>query len=305
MSVRSVAIMLHPRQRHAPSANYRIWALAENWKRQGIRVDLIWGPATQIDADVLIPHIDVSYLPDRFWRAIQQHPNVVNRHVRDIRKTAYSRNIITRDSDWPGPVIVKTVNNCGGGWDEALGRAPRRQTRFTRWKRRIRESPLIERYRLGSAASLRRYYIFDALSRVPRRVFANPNLIVERFLPERHGSDYAMRMLIVFGDRWIGRMLIAPDPFVKSRNSRLIEEAAPPAEIVARRAELGIDYGKIDYVINNGEPVLLDINVTPTVSGPVTEDKIVKSADLALGIAAFAQRQRPASPHPARLSADS
>ncbi|MCW5754753.1 MAG: hypothetical protein KIT24_08630 [Phycisphaeraceae bacterium] len=286
-AIRTIAIMLHKRQRRAPATNYRIWALAENWKRWGLKVELIWGPAREIDADLLIPHVDVSVIPDRYWEAMQRHPRVVNRRVRDIRKTVYSKGVLIPSSDWKGPVIVKTVFNSGGGWDAALARPLARPTRWRRMKRRLLESPWVERRRLGHAASLRRYYIFRSLDHVPRKVFDNPALFVERFVPERHGAEYVMRMLIVFGDQWSGRMLVGADPFVKDRNSRLLDLHEVPAEVAAQRIELGVDYGKLDYVMHDGVPVLLDVNITPTLSGPITEEKINQSAELARGLQCF------------------
>ena len=38
----------------------------------------------------------------------------------------------------------------------------------------------------------------------------------------------------------------------------------PPA-LRRRRAELGFDFGKFDYVVQDGEPVLLDANRTPAI----------------------------------------
>jgi hypothetical protein len=55
--------------------------------------------------------------------------------------------------------------------------------------------------------------------------------------------------------------------------------------IVTARNELGFDYGKFDYVIHDGEAVLLDINTTPTFGkaySPEVRSKIV--TQLAKGV---------------------
>ena len=46
-------------------------------------------------------------------------------------------------------------------------------------------------------------------------------------------------------------------------------ESEAPEELQRFRAELGFDYGKFDYVMVDGHPVLLDANSTPY-QGPDT-----------------------------------
>lgn len=282
--IRSIAVLFHERQRDVEQGNYRIWALAENWRARGIRVEYVWGIRREIDADLLFPHLDVSYIPDDYWAFLQRHPNVVNRRVRDIRKTAVSGLRVGPDDPVEGPVIVKTVDNCGGYTDDWL-RGP---SLWRRARRRICRVPWVERRTLPWARALSRYYLFDSVREVPRGVFRNPNLIVERFMPERDGDQYIVRLWIVLGDRWLGRVLASRDPQVKSGNSRLDEGVAPPPEIVAWRERFGLDYGKIDYVIHQGRPIVLDVNTTPTVSGDGRSEFYIRgSADLSEGIGVF------------------
>ena len=59
-------------------------------------------------------------------------------------------------------------------------------------------------------------------------------------------------------------MDISDDPIVKAGSSGNVQlEAAIPEVLRARRSELGFDYGKFDYVLQAGQPVLLDANSTP------------------------------------------
>src|SRR4029079_19040787 len=88
------------------------------------RVDIVNGIRRDISADLLIPHIDLSCIPDDYWAFIQSHPRVVNRRIRDIRKTVYTTLRVRPGDGWDGPVIVKTINNCGGFADQWF--APRR-----------------------------------------------------------------------------------------------------------------------------------------------------------------------------------
>jgi hypothetical protein len=98
-------------------------------------------------------------------------------------------------------------------------------------------------------------------------VFDPPDLVVEKFMPEREGPHYVMRMWIVMGDRAIGRILRSDDPYVKNSNGALGEFFEAPPGLDERRGELGLDYGKMDFVLHDGRAVLIDVNVTPTVTG--------------------------------------
>jgi len=290
--IRTVAILLHHGRPDSEQANYRVWALAANWRARGLRVDLLHGIGRPCDSDLLIPHVDLSYLPDDYWEFIQRHPRVVNRRVRDIRKTAFSALGVTRDDPWPGPVIVKTVGNCGGFADDWF--ATGRRTLASRVRTRLSRYAGLERRALRWVRSLGRYHVFGSLRQVPAGAFHNPRLLVERFIPERDGDRYVIRMWTVFGDRWLGRRLLGADPLVKNRNSELIEELGPPpAEIVQWRERLGLEYGKMDYGMHEGRAVLLDVNTTPTVTGSVHTDTHTRAAaDLADGLAFFASAAR-------------
>lgn len=288
--IRSIAVLFHERDRHALTAWYRVWAMAPHWRERGIKVEPLWGIGRTIEADLLIPHVDLSYIPDAYWETIQSHPRVANRAVRDIRKTAVSTNLVRPSDGWQGPVIVKTNNNGRGWMERVLLENGSPEARLGRITRRIVELPWIERRRLGRVRVPARYYIFKSANAVPRGVWENEALVVERFLPERAGAQYAMRTYTFFGDRSHGRIFRGPDPWMKALNSEMGESVTAPESIVAARHRLGLDFGKIDYVIHEGEAVLLDVNRTPGMSGPIDAERIRKSADLAKGLAAFEDR---------------
>jgi hypothetical protein len=288
MPIRSVAILLHERDHVAESANYRIWALAANWMSQGIRVDILRGTSRTTDADLLIPHIDLSYIPDDYWAFIQHHPNVVNRTLRDIRKTRFSVSRLGRDDSYPGPVLVKTVGNCNGFPDVWFG-SRRRPSMASRIRTRIERIPWVQKRALGWTRTLTKYRVFSSLRDVPRAAFANPHLLIERFIPERRGDKFVLRQWIMFGSQSIGRELTSTQPIIKSYNSEwAILPPQPPPEIVHWRRELGVDYCKMDYVIHEGKGVLLDVNPTPTLRHNVRDPKIIASAaEMAVGIHSF------------------
>lgn len=287
--VRSIAIMLHERDHEAERRNYRIWPLAENWRRQGIDVRIVRGPRPCSDADVLVPHLDCSYIPDPYWEVIQHHPRTVNGCIRDIRKTAISANLLHQGDEWDGPVIVKTNNNSGGYMDLRFGG----DTPPSLWDEILKRAawhPWIAPRSLGWTRTLTKYPILGHPSEVPKGAWRNPHLVVEKFfLPDRdERGDHVLYLLIVMGDRMIGRSLHSADPYVKSATSRLESSGVPPREIVAHQQKVGLDYGKIDYIMHHGEPILLDINRTPTVSGDAFSEKYVRQCGpLADGVRAI------------------
>jgi len=284
-----VAILLHPRQRRT-LRRYRIWALQQEWEAQGIGVEHVWGPRPRIEADLLIPHVDLTVLPDEFRGVLDSHPRVVNRAARDCSKRRVSRNLVHPGDGWVGPVIVKTDRNHGG-LPEADAESPWRGTlaRVLPRMRRLLTSVAPGMHGLGSAKHLDpyRYPVFPSSREVPPEAFANPHLVVERFLPEREGDRCFVRYYSFFGDRHVCLRRGAADPVVRFDASS--STAVPvPDEIVAERRRLGLDYGKIDFVIHDGRPVLLDANPTPALPQRVDpESRRLLVGNLAQGIAAF------------------
>lgn len=279
--VRSIAIMLHERDLEAESRNYRIWPIAENWRRSGIDVRIVRGPEPCSDADVLVPHIDCSYIHGDYWEVISAHPRVVNGGIRDIRKTVISENLLGEGDQWDGPVIVKTNNNSGGFMDlEFSGR--RGPTLVDRLRKRAAWHPLIQPRSLGWTKTLTDYPIFQHQSDVPKAAWKNPNLVIEKFfLPDQNDEgEFVLYLWIVFGERGLGRTLLSSDPFIKNVSSSLGSYENPPAEILAVQKEFGIDYGKIDYILHRGRPVLLDINRTPTVSGDAHSEGYIQQCEV-------------------------
>lgn len=282
MTAPRVAILLHERQRRIVRRGYRIWALQRVWEEEGLRVNLVFGPRARVEADVLIPHIDLTVMPEEYHALLDAHSRVVNRHVRDNSKRRVSRNLVRPGDGWTGPVIVKTDRNHGGLpeaelrslWHGLLARAVPRIRR------------LLAPRRLGRARHLDpyRYPVFRSAAEVPSGVFSNPHLVVERFLPEREGGLNCVRYYSFFGDRHVCLRRAGSGPVVRF-GAEITGQVPVPDEIVAERKRLGFDYGKFDFVVHDGKPVLLDANPTPTLRASVTADLLAPT--LAEGLRAF------------------
>ena len=93
---------------------YLIDAIAQRWKCSGYKVILHQGTKNIPDADIVILHVDRTYVQDDYVQFLSRFPVVLNRNVTDISKTMISNNILRKDENYLGPVIVKTNANYGG-----------------------------------------------------------------------------------------------------------------------------------------------------------------------------------------------
>ena len=76
--------------------------------------------------------------------------------------------------------------------------------------------------------------------------------------------EYVLRNWMFFGDHEYATKSYSADPVVKFSNTRrydYIDEI--PESLRERRRDLGIEYGKFDFVMRDGEAILLDANKTP------------------------------------------
>jgi hypothetical protein len=240
------------------------------WEAVGFRVVVVTDKDPFVPADVALLHVDLSVIPDSCRRLAERYPVVLNGRVLDIRKRAFSRLVLERTEPYDGEVIVKTDWNCGGGRELRRGILESRMGPVLR-RLKIEESVYRKMKKLEALRPLQRrrvvsvghYPVFPDRSAVPEGVWDNPNLVVERFVPERIGSDYCCRSWVFFGSAGVTRRVIAPHAVARA-NARLEETCDPiPEELRAIRAQMGFDYGKFDYGIVDGKAVLYDVNRTP------------------------------------------
>jgi len=259
----SLVILTHARQ--GLNEGYFAAALARHWMAAGRRVVVHRGPAPPPPADALLLHLDLTRLPAEYLAQAERYPLVLNRRPTDISKRAISRNLVTRDDAYDGPVMVKTDDNAFGLPERRLALA---------------EAGLLRRGLAALAARLPgaltgrlpvgRYPCFARKARVPGWVWRQPGLVVERFLPQPEGGELLVNQAYCFGRRWVLYRFRAPGPVVKiEQASRIwpLADAVPP-EIEARRRELGLDFGKIDYVVHQGRVEVLDVARTPWLGLP-------------------------------------
>jgi hypothetical protein len=254
---------------------FLIWYIAQEWQKMGFEVEFINGiPSKDHKIDILLPHIDLTRVPASYLRFMERHELVLNRRVADNSKRSHSRQLVLKGSDYEGPVIVKTDANYGG---------------LPEYNNKSRSAKLLDKFdsllRPSRIKQIKagQYPVYDHISQVPPDVWKNHKLIVEKYIPERDGEFYCIRVCHFFGDVMLNNKLFARTKVIKGRDAVRVEPVEIPEALLLMRKQLGFDYGKFDYVMHNGEFHLLDANKTPgTVKNAELNARIAKK--LSLGI---------------------
>jgi hypothetical protein len=259
-----ILVVCHPNDAF-DQTHYVVRAMADEWRKRADVASV--EVASDLDAIhvngkpvVVVPHLDVTVTPPQYRQFFAQCPVVLNRNVSDISKRKISCNLVTGPHEYDGAVIVKTNRNAGGSPEKsqvkrtgnAMARGALSVAKRLPWAITGMVGPLD-------------YHVYDHPTRVPWAVWRNPRLVVEKFLPERHDGLYALRQYTFFGSKELNTIAFAEKPIVKARTvvRREVLPETPPA-LRELRASLGFDFGKFDYVMKDGVPVLFDANRTPT-----------------------------------------
>jgi hypothetical protein len=259
MAAARIAILTHLRQglQHQCMVDRLIKTV---WRPAGIDVVVQQGLRNPPEADLALLHVDLTVTPPDYLALGARYPRCLNLAVTDISKRRISRNLVTAEDDYDGPVIVKTDRNSGGRPEHALwlsgsGRGRRLQDRVRR--------------RLPSSWT----------GRLPGGSY--------QVLVERRGTRCVVHQWYFFGEADCVVPVYGDPPFVDFQKT--VDRQQPhrevPEEIRQHRRELGFDFGKLDFVLRDGKAVLLDANRTPALDEP----ELGRTAMLAGGLWTFLQ----------------
>lgn len=209
---------------------------------RGHAVAHLRGTARFAPADLALLHVNLSVVPDAYVALGRRYPRLLNGRVVDTRKRRVSQAQLRPGQHYDGPVIVKSDLNHGGVPERA--RLPLWR-HFWPWR-----APMLD------------YPVFPSLAAVPAGLRDDPGLVVERFVPEREGDRYFLRQAYFLGDRDISWRLRSRHAVIRFDGVEAEEEIPTPPAVRRYRRELGLDYGKIDYVEHRGEVIVLDVNKT-------------------------------------------
>jgi hypothetical protein len=240
-------------------ANFLAFVVCRIWSERGHQVTVAAAsPRASIGGDCALLHIDTSKIEPAWLPRFEPGMPVLNGRVLDISKRRISRNLVSPGDGYAGPVIVKTDANYYG-----IPRFP--MTTQHAATIAARHQVTIDDWRSKRMLPLDTYPILASAGEVPDWVWPDPDLVVERFLPEREGELYVLRNWVFLGQRELGIKVYSRRPIVKAGNLERYEHIdGVPEELRAERRRLGFDFGKFDYVIHEGRAILLDANKTPT-----------------------------------------
>ena len=263
-----ITILTHKNDAPLLSSPAVVNYMARAWDKRGFEVRVAQGIDHKLHADLLFLNIDLTVLPVDYLEFIQSYPLVINRRATDISKHLISDNLLKPDSDYHGPVIVKTKANFGGIPElknEAGGKPIK--------------APIRINLRTTSILDPKHYPIYDSIEKVHPAAWMNDHLIVEKFIAERDESGrYCLRKWHFLGNTGFCTIQAGENPIVKGlpdaetlqpRDLPQLLEEPVPEKLIQLRSKLGFDYGRFDYVVVDGDAHIFDVNKTPTV-GPVS-----------------------------------
>ncbi len=252
---------------------YLLQLLVRSWEARGIKVVVVRDEASYQPADIAFLHADLTVVSEQCLALCRRYPAVINGSAVNIEKRYFSDLLVTAQSDWSGPVIVKTVWNCGG-WREfrewlertAIGRLLQRFGGFETYHNFRARREAKRSWRRRRVLPYGQYPIYSTRAEVPAGVWQNPNMSVEKFLSEKEGNEYYCRHWVFLGDREVSFRSYSLDPVVKLTGRIEPTKDVVPEDLREIRRSLGFDYGKFDYCVVDGKTVLYDVNRTPAAS---------------------------------------
>lgn len=235
-------------------SSYMVHAILEDLRRRGHSWTISQGFSTRLKGDAAILHVDATRVDPAYAEYGRTFPFCLNVGVSDISKPRVSMARVAPHDGWDGPVIVKSALNCGGLPESRLNRRAQKAGR-----------PLP----FPGARITDEYPVFEHASEVAPQIFDDPDILVERFLPEIEPDGFALRYWLFCGDYDFCGRFVSRDRIVKGAGVFRSEPCPIPEDLRQRRKELGFDYGKFDFAVHDGKTYLMDANKTP---GRVPQD---------------------------------
>jgi hypothetical protein len=259
---KSIALIFHKNERKRSLPNFAIWHLAESWRKENLKVILLFGIKKYVAADIALLHVDLTEVPEEYMDFAQRYPVVLNGQIRNIRKSLFSCHRINPKDGYKGKVIVKSDLNYGGDAERRLSGIPFSRLAF-RIKRRLSFLQPFNRNSLPVFRSAGDYKIYENSGLVPENWFHQKDIFIEKFFPEIQDGVYCLRSYHFLGDKCACVLRKSTHPLVGAATTISREEVAPDPAIVELTKRMKFDFGKFDYVMHEGAPILLDTNKTP------------------------------------------
>lgn len=266
-----VAVISHKYDKFTRRA-YFLRGILSELEQEGVTAEVTRGYRRFVAADLAILHVDATVIDPEYAALARRYARTINLAVGNIGKRRISGAALSRGESWSGPVIVKTELNARG--------APEL---YHNQVAALRGKPAPH----PQVTELTNYTLFDRASDVPEAAWNDPTRAVEKFIPERDPRGFALRTWVFMGSRETCSRCISLEPIVKGDAVIAREIVSVPDELRHARKRLGFDYGKFDFVLHDGKPVLLDANMTPTIPENLSEELRRSVQHVARGLLEF------------------
>ena len=230
---------------------YLLFDVLKHLETMGHSVHVSRGPEPA-EGDAALLHVDSTIVEQPYLDLGRHYRRTINFGTGDISKRATSMLLLAKGDSWNGPVMVKSNLNNGATMEDHHNR---------------------EAARLGlppphpGIVKAESYRVLDSLAEVEDDVWSDPTLVVERFLPEEdEEGGYVLRTWVFMGSRERCSRVVTANKVSKAGAIIRYEPTEVPDGLRRERERLGFDFGKFDFVIHDGRPVLLDANRTPGVA---------------------------------------
>lgn len=257
--------ILHADNELRDANRHAIFVMEATWRRMGVEVVHLYGCAEYEPADLIFLHVDRSCVFDEYRDFARRYPAAVNLNGLDIRKRASVDGLLSRGDSYNGPVIVKTDRNFAGLPERYASDGDR--TILGRIQNKLRR--VHEKF-YPPIASKADYFIAQTPRDVSRRFFGE-DYVVQQFRPERRGEVYVLREYLFLFDQHYEMVQTSPNAIFNEDVLISLQPFTPSTRLLDLRDRLGLDFGKIDYAIIDGEPFVFDVNKTPGLS-PIHHD---------------------------------
>ena len=236
---------------------HMIVLIEEALEAMGVEIVHITKASGYVPADAVFVHIDQSIISPEARALALRYPVSINSYATDIRKFRYIDGLLGRDDSWDGPVIVKSNLNYAGMPERNAARqqGPIARRLLSRVANRLHRQ---SKYTIQSKED---YRIYPTLSDVPRHYFRN-DYVVQKFMAENDGEKNVLREYIFLGDLHYQNIERSDKLIITEDEHVSCEPFEPHPHLLATRRKLGLDYGKIDYTLIDGEPFIFDANKT-------------------------------------------
>jgi hypothetical protein len=204
--------------------------------------------------DAALYHVDTTFAPREYVDLGRNYPLTINFRTGDISKRTISRSLLDKGDPWDGPVIVKSDYNNRAVMEDLHNQLA------------VSAGRPLPHPGISKGAP---YEVFDSIASVSDQAWADPSLVVEKYIAEPDEEGFALRTWVFIGARERCTRFVTADRISKAAGVQKYEPVEVPKQLRAERQRLGFEFGKFDFVMHNGEPILLDANRTPGIAATI------------------------------------